>query len=102
MTHTAPPPPAPATRVGALLREWRTARRLSQLDLALEAGVSSRHLSYVETGKAQPSRDMVARLADTPQLESRAAADGSPNQLEAPVEEDRSPQDAPANPSRAV
>jgi transcriptional regulator with XRE-family HTH domain len=51
--------------VGALLREWRTARRLSQLDLALEAGVSSRHLSYVETGKAQPSRDMVARLADT-------------------------------------
>ena len=65
VTHTAPPPPAPATHVGALLREWRTARRLSQLDLALEAGVSSRHLSYVETGKAQPSRDMVARLADT-------------------------------------
>jgi transcriptional regulator with XRE-family HTH domain len=51
--------------VGALLREWRAARRLSQLGLALEAGVSSRHLSYVETGKAQPSRDMVARLADT-------------------------------------
>jgi transcriptional regulator with XRE-family HTH domain len=51
--------------VGALLREWRNARRLSQLGLALEAGVSSRHLSYVETGKAQPSRDMVARLADT-------------------------------------
>ena len=51
--------------MGALLREWRAARRLSQLGLALEAGVSSRHLSYVETGKAQPSRDMVARLADT-------------------------------------
>ena len=46
--------------------------------------------------------EQVARLADTPQLESRAAADGSPNQLEAPVEEDRSPQDAPANPSRSV
>jgi transcriptional regulator with XRE-family HTH domain len=47
------------------LREWRAARRLSQLGLALEAGVSARHLSYVETGKAQPSREMVTRLADT-------------------------------------
>jgi transcriptional regulator with XRE-family HTH domain len=55
----------PAIAVGALLREWRAARRLSQLDLALDAGVSARHLSYVETGKAQPSRDMIARLADT-------------------------------------
>jgi transcriptional regulator with XRE-family HTH domain len=55
----------PAVHVGALLREWRAARRLSQLDLALDAGVSSRHLSYVETGKSQPSREMVARLADT-------------------------------------
>lgn len=61
----SPPLPAPATRLGALLRQWRAARRVSQLDLALEAGVSARHLSYVETGKAQPSRDMVARLADT-------------------------------------
>ena len=68
MTSTSLPslhPPARATRLGALLREWRAARRLSQLDLALEAGVSARHLSYVETGKAQPSRDMIARLADT-------------------------------------
>lgn len=55
---------AGATRVGALLREWRAARRLSQLDLALSAGVSTRHLSYVETGKAQPGRDTLARLAD--------------------------------------
>ena len=61
----SPSLPAPATRLGALLRQWRAARRVSQLDLALEAGVSTRHLSYVETGKAQPSRDMVARLADT-------------------------------------
>lgn len=59
---TAPMPNAP---VGVLLREWRAARRLSQLDLALDVGVSARHLSCVETGKAQPSRDMVARLADT-------------------------------------
>ncbi|MGH8175900.1 MAG: helix-turn-helix domain-containing protein [Steroidobacter sp.] len=55
----------PAVHVGSLLREWRAARRLSQLDFALEAGVSARHLSYVETGKAQPSRDMILRLADT-------------------------------------
>jgi transcriptional regulator with XRE-family HTH domain len=57
-TTTAPAP------VGVLLRHWRSARRLSQLDLALQADVSSRHLSYVETGKAKPSREMVARLAD--------------------------------------
>jgi transcriptional regulator with XRE-family HTH domain len=51
-------------QVGVLLRHWRSARRLSQLDLALQADVSSRHLSYVETGKAKPSREMVARLAE--------------------------------------
>jgi transcriptional regulator with XRE-family HTH domain len=56
--------PAAASHVGTLLREWRTTRRLSQLELALEANVSPRHLSCVETGKAQPSRDMIARLAD--------------------------------------
>jgi transcriptional regulator with XRE-family HTH domain len=52
------------TAVGALLRHWRTTRRLSQLELSLGAGVSSRHLSYVETGRSRPSRDMVVRLAD--------------------------------------
>ena len=51
--------------MGDLLREWRAARRLSQFELALEANLSARHLSYVETGKAQPSREMVTRLADT-------------------------------------
>ena len=50
--------------IGALLREWRAARRLSQLDLALETGISTRHLSCVETGKARASRDTVSRLAD--------------------------------------
>lgn len=50
--------------VGALLREWRATRRMSQLDLALEAGISTRHLSYVETGKARPSRDMISLLAE--------------------------------------
>jgi transcriptional regulator with XRE-family HTH domain len=47
-----------------LLREWRDARRLSQLDLALAADVSSRHLSCVETGRAQPSLELVSRLAE--------------------------------------
>lgn len=50
--------------MGALLREWRAARRMSQLDLALEAGMSARHLSCVETGKAHASREAVGRLAD--------------------------------------
>ena len=55
-----------ATRpaVGELLRDWRLRRRLSQLDLAGDAGVSARHLSFVETGRARPSRDMVLHLAD--------------------------------------
>ena len=51
-------------RVGTLLRDWRQRRRLSQLDLALEAGVSTRHLSFVETGRAKPSADMVLHLAE--------------------------------------
>jgi transcriptional regulator with XRE-family HTH domain len=56
--------PVPLADVGVLLREWRAARRLSQLDLSFRARVSSRHISYVETGKSRPSRDMVVRLAD--------------------------------------
>ena len=51
-------------RAGELLREWRNRRRMSQLDLALEAGVSARHLSFVETGRSQPSREMVLTLAE--------------------------------------
>ncbi|WP_338766667.1 helix-turn-helix transcriptional regulator [Massilia sp. METH4] len=50
--------------VGAMLREWRLVRRLSQLELALQADVSARHLSYVENGKSQPSREMIVRLAE--------------------------------------
>jgi transcriptional regulator with XRE-family HTH domain len=59
-----PPVHSLTAHAGTLLREWRTSRRLSQMDLALEANVSPRHLSCVETGKAQPSRDMISRLAD--------------------------------------
>jgi transcriptional regulator with XRE-family HTH domain len=50
---------------GRLLREWRARRGMSQLDLSVEAGVSSRHLSFVETGRAMPSREMVVLLART-------------------------------------
>ena len=50
--------------VGPLLRDWRVRRRLSQLDLALEAGVSTRHVSFVETGRARPSAEMVLHLAE--------------------------------------
>ena len=54
---------AASVPVGTLLRDWRLRRRLSQLDLAGEAAVSTRHLSCVETGRALPSREMVLRLA---------------------------------------
>ncbi|HZZ87513.1 MAG TPA: helix-turn-helix transcriptional regulator [Caulobacteraceae bacterium] len=53
-----------ANPVGDHLRAWRLRRRMSQLDLAGEAEISSRHLSFVETGRANPSRDMVLRLAE--------------------------------------
>ncbi|MFD2356072.1 helix-turn-helix domain-containing protein [Nonomuraea ferruginea] len=52
--------PSPA---GTLLREWRSRRRLSQLDLSLLADTSARHLSYLETGRAKPSRAMLLRLS---------------------------------------
>jgi transcriptional regulator with XRE-family HTH domain len=50
--------------IGDHLREWRQRRRLSQLDLAGDADISARHLSFVETGRAAPSRDMVLKLAE--------------------------------------
>src|SRR5438045_2760223 len=55
---------SPPRAVGGLLRDWRQRRRMSQLDLAGEAEISARHLSFVETGRAAPSRDMVLRLAE--------------------------------------
>ena len=65
MSATATFPTTATTRpIGELLRAWRERRRLSQLALALDAGVSTRHLSYLETGKARPSREMVERLAE--------------------------------------
>jgi transcriptional regulator with XRE-family HTH domain len=60
---------------GRLLRQWRGAHQVSQLDLALAAEVSPRHLSFVETGRAAPSRDMVLRLSETLDLPLRARND---------------------------
>lgn len=56
MTRTKP--------AGEVLREWRQRRRMTQLDLALDADISAKHLSFLETGRAQPSREMVLNLAE--------------------------------------
>ncbi len=50
--------------VGQLLREWRERRRLSQLDLSIQADISARHLSFVETGRSQPTSGMILRLSE--------------------------------------
>lgn len=57
--------------IGSQLRLWRQRRRLSQLDLAGEAQISARHLSFVETGRSQPSREMVLHLAEQLQVPMR-------------------------------
>ena len=67
--------PATGPGAGGLLREWRRRRRLSQLELSLEAAVSARHLSFVETGRAKPSRELLLHLAahlDVPLRERNA------------------------------
>jgi transcriptional regulator with XRE-family HTH domain len=80
------------TPIGSLLREWRSMRRMSQMDLALEAGVSTRYLSCIETGKSQASRDMVSTLADAlgmPRRERNAlmrAAGYTPHYAETPLQ----------------
>jgi transcriptional regulator with XRE-family HTH domain len=53
-----------APRVGELLRSWRQRRKISQFDLSLDSAVSSRHLSFIETGRSRPSREMVLHLAE--------------------------------------
>ncbi len=87
MSNVSPRP------VGDLLRNWRKRRHLSQLDLACEAEVSSRHLSFVETGRSLPSREMVLRLArqlDVPLRERNSlliAAGYAPVFRERPLED---------------
>jgi transcriptional regulator with XRE-family HTH domain len=53
-----------AAGVGRLLRDWRSRRRLSQMELAVDADVSARHLSFVETGRSKPSRELLLQLAE--------------------------------------
>ncbi|MFB7511719.1 helix-turn-helix domain-containing protein [Streptomyces sp. NPDC056144] len=80
------------TGVGTLLRGWREQRRLSQLELALRADSSARHISFVETGRSRPSEDMVLRLAehlDVPVRERNAlllAAGYAPRYAETPLD----------------
>lgn len=64
MKRPDPVPPHAATPLGQMLREWRAARRISQFDLALDSRISARHLSYVENGKAHPSRELLGQIAD--------------------------------------
>ena len=78
--------------VGPLLRDWRQRRRLSQLELALTASTSARHISFIETGRAQPSREMVLRLAEQLDVPARArnallvAAGHAPAYSETPLD----------------
>jgi transcriptional regulator with XRE-family HTH domain len=93
MTTAAAPLPAHTTGVGALLREWRDRRRVSQLELALRAGSSARHISFVENGRSRPSQEMVLRLAehlDVPVRERNAlliAAGYAPAYPETPLDD---------------
>jgi transcriptional regulator with XRE-family HTH domain len=90
--RTGQPAAGPATAgLGDLLRHWRGARRMSQLTLAVEAATTARYVSFVETGRANPSRDMVIRLAtalDVPFRERNAllvAAGYAPRYAEVPL-----------------
>ncbi|HEY7254882.1 MAG TPA: helix-turn-helix transcriptional regulator [Methylomirabilota bacterium] len=64
-----------ASPVGRLIKHWRERRRLSQLSLAVDAEISTRHLSFIETGRAQPSRDMVLLLARALEVPPRGRND---------------------------
>ena len=68
-------PELPGGSFGARLARWRTARRASQLSLASDAGISQRHLSFLESGRARPSRAMVIRLCETLEAPLRARND---------------------------
>ena len=83
----------PNQPVGELLRGWRRHRRVSQLDLAVQAGVSSRHISFLETGRSRPSRQMVLHLADQLEVPLRdrntllVAAGFAPEYARTPLED---------------
>src|SRR4051794_41778165 len=89
-------------RVGDLLRDWRRRRNISQFELSLGSAVSSRHLSFIETGRSKPSREMVLHLAerlDVPLRERNGlllAAGGAPTLSERVLDK---PGIAPPRPS---
>jgi transcriptional regulator with XRE-family HTH domain len=62
---------APDVPIGVLLREWRERRRRTQLDLALDAGISARHLSFVETGRSKPGAKVILQIAEHLELPLR-------------------------------
>ncbi|WP_030662422.1 helix-turn-helix domain-containing protein [Streptomyces cellulosae] len=93
-SHKTPPAVTPAEKgVGPLLRAWREQRRVSQLELALRADSSARHISFIETGRSKPSEEMVLRLAehlDVPVRERNAlllAAGYAPRYTETPLDD---------------
>lgn len=63
-TSTQPRTPPAATDIGGLIKEWRQQRRLSQMDLALDVGISPRHLSFVETGRSRPGAEVLLAIAE--------------------------------------
>ena len=66
---------SPRRSLGTLLRQWRERRRMSQLALAMEAEISSRHISFMETGRSHPSREMVLLLSEVLDVPPRARND---------------------------
>ncbi len=82
------------------LRDWRARRRMSQLDLALEAGISARHLAFLETGRAKPSRDMVGQLMSALEVPLRDRNDLLLTAGFAPIYEQRALDDADLKPLR--
>lgn len=88
MTTAAPP------TAGELLRDWRRRRRLSQLDVSLDAAVSARHLSFVETGRSKPSRELLLHLAEHLEIPLRdrnallLAGGYAPHFTETPLEDE--------------
>ncbi len=91
-TTIAPAGSSGGSGVGELLREWRKRRSVSQLELSLDSSISARHLSFVETGRSQPSREILVRLAETLEVPLRErntlllAAGYAPLYAERPLE----------------
>lgn len=81
-----------AASLGEQLRDWRTRRRMSQMDLALDTDISTRHLSFIETGRSKPSSQMLLRIADRLEVPHRArnalllAAGYAPDYQERPLD----------------